>query len=179
MLQVTIEPIRLFNESDSTFVMSKEYKLTLEHSLISLARWESKWHKPFLTKIAKSEEETIDYIRCMTINKDVDPIAYSFISKKLIGEVNSYIQDPMTATTYTKEPSKGIGETITAELIYFWMINHSVPFECEKWHLNRLLTLINVCSIKTKPKKKMNQRDLMARNRALNEKRRLELNSTG
>lgn len=179
MLQITVGPVELFDEANTLFSMSKEYKLSLEHSLISLARWESKWHKPFLTKLDKSDEETIDYVRCMTINKDVDELVYKLIDKSVMKQINQYIEDSMTATTFAKDTRKGGREQMTAELIYFWMINYTIPFECEKWHLNRLLTLINVCAIKTQPKKKINQKDLLNRNRLLNEQRLEQYNTTG
>lgn len=179
MFQVIVDPVKLWDEINEVFLFSKEYKLTLEHSLISLSKWEAKWHKPFLTKTQKSDEESLDYIRCMTINKDIDSQSYNFISKKIMDDINLYIEDPMTATTFQKEEKKPSREIITSELIYFWMVNYSIPFECEKWHLNRLLTLINVCSIKNQPKKKLGRKALNSRNTALNEARLRQYNTTG
>ena len=179
MLQIIIKPVQLFDEEHSLFIMSKEYKLSLEHSLISLSRWESKWHKAFLTKALKTDEETLDYIKCMTMNKDIDEEAYNLITPDYMEIVNKYIADPVTATTFMKEDKKGGQEIVTSELIYFWIVNYSIPFECEKWHLNRLITSIEVCAIKTQPKKKMSQRALLNRNRMINEQRLKQYNTTG
>lgn len=182
MLPITVKSIETFNEETSEFGETKEYKLQLEHSLISLSKWESKWHKPFLDTLEKgklTKEETIYYIKCMTINH-VDPEAYDLLSSENMKEINDYISDPMTATTF-REDKKGSRnrEIITSELIYYWMIVSSIPFECEKWHLNRLITLIRVCSVKNEPPKKMSQRELLNRNSALNAARRKRFNSKG
>lgn len=180
MLQITIPAIERYDEINNEFTVSKEQVLQLEHSLVSLSKWESKWCKPFLTKSDKSYEETIDYIRCMTLTQNVDYDVYNNVSLENIKEVNSYIEAPMTATTFSNEDNKTpLREIITSEIIYYWMIALNVPFECQKWHLNRLLTLINVCNIKNKPPKKINKKDLLARNRALNESRKMALQTEG
>lgn len=182
MLQITIPSVELWDESKQMFLYTKERTLQLEHSLVSLSKWESKWHKPFITKDKKTIEETIDYIRCMTLTQNVDPEVYTFITNEHIDQVNAYIEDPMTATWFsenTNNKGKINREQITAELIYYWMIAYTIPFECRKWHLNQLITLIKVCEIKNNPSKKMSKRELMSRNRALNEARRKQLNSRG
>jgi hypothetical protein len=180
MLQLTIPASERYDEITNQFQYSREQVLQLEHSLVSLAKWESKWCKPFLTKDLKTRDETIDYIRCMTVSQNVDPISYMFITGSDIQAVNLYIEAPMTATTFSKLSSNGPNrEIVTAELIYYWMIALNIPFECQKWHLNRLLTLINVCNIKNQPPKKMKKADLLARNKALNEQRLAALNTTG
>jgi hypothetical protein len=180
MLQITIPEQELFNDKTGEFTKTKQYVLTLQHSLVSVSKWESKWQTPFLTKEEKSVEETVDYIRCMTITQNVDPIAYNFITNDIIKEVNDYIESPMTATTFSKDRNHIINrEIITSEIIYYWMVALTIPFECEKWHLNRLLTLINVCNIKNQPKKKIGRAELLARQRNLNAARRSKLNSTG
>jgi len=180
MLQIVIPATESYDEVLEEFVNSKEQVLQLEHSLVSLSKWESKWKKPFLTKINKTYEESIDYIRCMTLTQNVDPSIYIHITHDNIREVNEYIEDSMTATTFSVEETKAQSNQInTAEIIYYWMIALNIPFECQKWHLNRLLTLINVCNIKNKPPKKMNRKDLLARNRALNEQRRMALHTGG
>ncbi len=181
MLTITVPSIPLlFDDEKQLFLSSKEQELVLEHSLISLSKWESKWHKPFLTKIQKTEEQDRDYIKCMTMNKNVDDQTYKIITSSLMDQINLYIQDPMSATTFPHQEKKSSNELITAELIYFWMVNYNIPFECEKWHLNRLLTLINVCSIKNAPpKKKMSAQALAARNRELNAQRLKQYNTTG
>jgi hypothetical protein len=182
MLQITTKPVELFDDETNTFIIptTKPQTLQLEHSLVSLSKWESKWVKPFLTNSNKTDEETIDYIRCMTITQNVDPEIYKDVTKENIDAVSLYINLPMTATTFAKDEKRVINrEIITAEIIYYWMIALQIPFECQKWHLNRLLTLINVCNIKNQPAKKMSKKELLSRNRSLNESRKAALNTTG
>jgi hypothetical protein len=180
MLTITITGEELFNEETSEFLsLDKPRVLTLEHSLVSLSKWESKWEKPFLTKDPKTIEESIDYVQCMTLTQNVDPYLYLFLSNKNMQEVSEYIDKPMTATTFNHREKKTNSEIVTAELIYYWMIAYNIPLDCQKWHLNRLLTLINVCNIKNQPKKKMTVEEIRARNRALNEERRKKFNTTG
>lgn len=180
MIQITIPSTELWDEKKQEFITVKEHTLRLEHSLVSVSKWESKWCKPFLKKDIRTVEEDIDYIRCMTLTKNVDPNVYNFMTSSNIAKINSYIESPMTATIFYEE-KKGAGnrETITSELIYYWMIALNIPFECQKWHLNRLLTLIKVCNIKNQPPKKMGSRELMSRNAALNASRKQQLNTKG
>lgn len=180
MLQIVIPSVEMWDEVEEKFVYTKEQKLSLEHSLVSLSKWESKWCKPFLSKEAKTIEETIDYIRCMTITQNVNPDIYRYITNENIKEVNKYIEAPMTATIINEPKSNSVNrEQITAELIYYWMIALNIPFECQKWHLNKLLTLIRVCNIKNRPPKKMSKSQLMSRNTALNAARKRQLNTKG
>ena len=180
MLQITIPAVEQWDESVQEFVYSKPQTLQLEHSLISLSKWESKWHKPFLSKTEKTTEETIDYIRCMTLTQNVKPEVYSNLSVENILQVNEYIENPMTATTFIEDrDGKKSREIVTAELIYYWMISLNIPVEFEKWHLNRLLTLIRVCNIKNQPPKKSSRREIMSRNAALNAARKRQLNTNG
>ena len=180
MLKITIPKGELFNEETQEIITYKEQTIQLEHSLVSLSKWESKWHKPFLGKDEKTFEETIDYVRCMTITQNVDPNAYSFLSNENIEEINNYIVDPMTATTFFEEKTGGgKKEIITSEVFYYYMIALNIPFECQKWHLNRLLTLIKVCNIKSQKPEKMSKSQLMSRNAALNAARRKKLNTRG
>ena len=180
MLKITIPEQELWDEAKEEFVKTKSVNLQLEHSLVSLSKWEAKWHKPFLGKGDKTVEETIDYIRCMTITQNVDPSAYRFIDNDIVQQVSDYIADPMTATWFSKEekgpPSR---EVVTAEIVYYWMVTFHIPFECQKWHLNRLLTLIRVRNAKNTPPKKLNRKQLAKRNTALNAARRKALNSKG
>jgi hypothetical protein len=180
MLTIRIPDRELFNDETSEFFVVKGQVLKLEHSLVSLSKWESKWLKPFLTTENKTEEESIDYIRMMTITQNVNPNVYSNINSEVIDQVSNYIAHPMTATTFAENRRHVINrEVITAEIIYYWMIALNIPFECQKWHLNRLLTLINVCNIKNQPKKKMRRSEIYARNHALNEARKAQLNTRG
>lgn len=180
MLVITVPAIEMFNEETNEFFTLEGQTLQLEHSLVSLSKWESKWCKPFLSKENKTLEETIDYIKCMTITQNVKPDIYDRLSRSNIEAINDYIDAPMTATTFHGDAQKGRGkEIITSELIYYWMISLNIPMECQKWHLNRLLTLIRVCNVKNSPPKKMSKGDIMRRNAALNAARRKQLNSKG
>ena len=180
MLTITIPERELWDEERAELISVKEQTLQLEHSLVSLSKWESKWKKPFLTKEDKTPEETIDYIRCMTLTPNVKPEVYHCLTHDNIVKINNYISDPMTATTINMHGlSKGGKEIVTSELVYYWMVALNIPFECQKWHLNRLITLIQVCNVKNTPPKKMSKRDIMSRNAALNAARRKKYNSKG
>lgn len=169
-----------WDEEKEEFVSAKYQILQLEHSLLSLSKWESKWCKPFLSTDAKTDEETMDYIKHMTLNPTIDPSVYGNLTSENIEDINKYIYAPMTATTFVDDKtSKRNQEIITAELIYYWMIALNIPFECQKWHLNRLLTLVRVCNIKNTPPKKMNKRATASRYAQLNAARRKQFNSKG
>lgn len=180
MLTIVVPETEFFNEATNEFVYYKEQTLNLEHSLLSITKWEAKWKKPFLHTKDKTVEQAIDYVRCMTINKNVDAAIYLNLSKEVVNRINQYIEDPMTATTFPNENKKKSGEIVTSELIYFWMLNYGIPFECEKWHLNHLLALIKVCSIKSQSsEKKMSNAEKLARYRDINKARRQALNTKG
>lgn len=180
MLQLTIKGIELWNERTEEFIQIEGRTIQLEHSLISLQKWESKWKKSFLSNNEKTTEEMIDYVRCMTITPNVNPIIYACLTEEQWEEINSYIADTMTATTIVDmEPKTGKKNVITAEIIYYWMISFGIPFECRKWHLSQLLTLIQVFSVKNRPKKKRSQKDVLAEYKAINEQRRKELGTKG
>lgn len=170
----------MWDEANEEFVIYKPQTLQLEHSLVSLSKWESKWCKAFLSDKDKTYEETIDYIRCMTVTPHADPTVYTRLTKENVEAINNYISAPMTATYISEEKNgRKSRETVTAELIYYWMIALNIPFECQKWHLNRLLMLIRVCNVKNSPPKKMGRNALMRRNSALNAARRNKLHSKG
>lgn len=180
MLEIIIPATEQWDEKNQEFITSKEQILRLEHSLVSLSKWESKWCKPFLSRENRTMEETIDYIKCMTLTQNVDDHVYNLLTIDNIKKVNEYISAPMTATTFNDSNKKSGGnEIITSELIYYWMISLNIPFECQKWHLNKLFTLIKVCSIKNQPPKKMSKKDIMSRNAALNAARRKQMNTKG
>lgn len=179
MLKIIIPEVEAFIDETQEFIVLKQQELLLEHSLISLSKWESKWCKPFLGKEEKTAEEILDYIKCMTVNTNINPLAYNFLTDENILKINEYIAAPMTATTFSNSNKKTSKEVITAEIIYYWMVSFNIPFECQKWHLNRLLTLINVCGIKNQPPKKMSKNELASRNSALNAARRKKLGSLG
>ena len=157
----------------------KEQVLCLEHSLVSLSKWESKWCKPFLSS-EKTDEEFLDYIKCMTVSSNVSNDVYNRLTLENFREISDYINAPMTATTFSDDKTKKNNrEIVTAELIYYWMVSLNIPFECEKWHIKRLLTLIRVCEIKNNPPKKRSRREIMSRNAALNAARRKQFNTKG
>lgn len=181
MLQITIPANEQWDEKREEFVTTKEQRLNLEHSLISLSKWESKWCKPFLSNKEKSHEEILDYIKCMTLTKNINPEVYNSLTNENIKQVNDYITAPMTATTFSESGvrKKANNEIFTSEVIYYAMTAYNIPFECEKWHLNRLITLIRVCGIKNEPPKKMSKRSIMSQNAALNAARRKKFNTKG
>lgn len=180
MLKITVPANELWDESKQEFTHTKEQTLQLEHSLVSISKWESKWHKPFLSNQPKTTEETLDYIKCMTLTQNVDPNTYKCLTNNNILQVNKYIEDPMTATTFYEDRNgKKNNEVITSELIYYWMIALNIPHDYQKWHLNRLLTLIRVCNNKNQPPKKMSKRETMSRYAALNAARRKQFNTNG
>ena len=181
MLRIEVPLIpELWDEEKEEFIPPVVKVLQLEHSLISLSKWESKWCKPFLSKKEKTSEEILDYIKFMTLTQNVSDEVYNHLTHENIQEIDQYINAPMTATTFPEDRNgKNNREIITSELIYYWMIALQIPFECQKWHLNRLLTLIRVCNVKNQPPKKMSKREIVSRNAALNAARRKQLNSKG
>ena len=180
MLQITVPATEIFDEVTSEFISTKEQTLHLEHSLVSISKWESKWEKPFLKKEDRTEEEVVDYIKCMTLTQNVNPDVYKCLTKDNLDEIDKYINAQMTATWFSEDKTgKKSREIITSEIIYYWMISLNIPFECQKWHLNRLLTLIRVCDLKNAPPKKMSKSELLRRNRQLNEARKKAANSNG
>ena len=186
MLHILIPEQELFLEESNSFHKIKETSLTLEHSLLSLSKWEAKWKKPYLDRKSKTAEELIDYIRCMTINSNVDPYVYYAISEGQLKQISSYMDDSMTATWFSddkkEKTSNFSSKIITSELIYYWMISLGIPVEkFEKWHLNRLLTLIRVFNAENAPKdkKKRPTNEILAERAALNAKRKAQLHTKG
>lgn len=180
MLQIVVPATELWDEKQQEFIQTKEQVLQLEHSLVSISKWEAKWRKAFLSKGEKTYEETVDYIRCMTVTPRVDPEVYNRLTVANINEVNQYIEAPMTATYISEDKTgKRSHEIVTSELIYYWMILHGIPFECQKWHLNRLLMLIRVCERKNTPPKKRSQEEILREYAAVNAARRKKLNTKG
>lgn len=180
MLRITVPATEIWDPNTEEFMSIRTTNLQLEHSLVSISKWESRWHKAFLGKQKKTTEEIIDYVRCMTITQNIDPNVFRCLSNENIQQVTDYIDDPMTATVFynidSGEPNR---ETPTAELIYYWMIALGIPFECQKWHLNRLLTLIRVCNVKNSPPRQRSEAEIIQSRRELNEARKKALNSKG
>lgn len=182
MLQLTVQlSPEGWDESKEEFVDAKTQVLQLEHSLISLSKWESKYCKPFLSTADKTDEEILDYIQYMTLTEGVDPDVYAYLSRENFKQIDAYINAPMTATTFSDngKNNKRSREVITAELIYYWMIALNINWECQYWHLNRLLTLVRVCNIKNAPPQKRSKRDITSSYAALNAARRKQFNSKG
>lgn len=181
MLKITLPEQELWDEKKQEFVYAKEQTLQLEHSLISLSKWESRWHKAFI-KSEKTDEEILDYIRCMTITQNVKEETYARLTADHLKQIYEYLDDPMTATVFfdDEESTSTNKDTITSELIYYWMFTQNIPMACEKWHINKLIALIRVCSIKNAPpKKRMSEAEIKRRNHALNEARKKQHNTKG
>lgn len=180
MLTITVPGVEMFDEKTQKFTRYGDVVLELEHSLVSLSKWESKFEKPFLEQTEKTSEEVFEYIKFMTLTPNVSDDIFMKLSEDNISEINNYLEAKMTATWFNDNQNQPRSrEIITSELIYYWMISFQIPFECETWHLNRLFTLIRVCNIKNAKPKKMDRAALAARNRELNAQRRAELGTSG
>ena len=176
MLSITIPAREVYDDNAGIFIDVKEHTILLEHSLVSISKWESKWHKPYLTSDSKTYSESLDYIKCMTVTQNVDPIVYSCLTRQNYEQIFKYVNDPMTATTFSdRDDRKGPKKTVTSELIYYWMIEYGIPFEAQKWHFNRLMTLIRICQIKNSKPQKMTKKDRAM----LNASRRAKLGTKG
>jgi hypothetical protein len=180
MLEITVGGVESYNDSSQEFTMEGGTTLQLEHSLVSLSKWEQEFEKPFLSTKEKTNEELFFYVKSMTLTSDVPSEIYLQLSDENIEEINEYINKRMTATWFSDAPNAPPSrETITAELIYYWMTIFQIPFECQYWHLNRLFTLIRVCNIKQAKPKKMSRAEVAQRNRELNEQRKAQLKTKG
>jgi hypothetical protein len=182
MLKIHIPETEAYSSEYNRFINVKAVDVNLEHSLISISKWEAKYHKPFLdNKNEKTGQELIDYIRFMSLSSNIDPNVFAVIPRDELDRILEYIKDPQSATTFSDEKTgRASREIITSELIYYWMVALQIPFECQKWHINRLLTLIKICNIKNNPdKKKMSTSEIYAQNKMLNAKRRAKLHSKG
>lgn len=187
MLTITIPGGEFYDEENERFFETKGKTIVIEHSLVSISKWESKWKKPFIETLnnwSKNPEsinmdEILDYIRCMTLTQNVDPVVYRTISAQTINDIFEYMNDPMTATWFRNEERNKKGEVVTSELVYYWMTALNIPFECKKWHFNRLMVLIRIASEKNQPPKKMNKNNILKQNRSLNAQRRARMRSRG
>lgn len=183
MLHIKINGGEFFNEYKQEFIEIEPQELIMEHSLLSLSKWEEKWKKPFLKNDNKTTEEQLDYIKCMTLTENVNPLCYECLTINDLQKIKDYINDSHTATVINRLENGRSGSKIkvmTNEVIYYAMFANGIPKECEQWHLNRLLTLLNVFAIKNNPKgKKMSRKSVMQQNRAINEARRAKYHTKG
>lgn len=180
MLKILVPGVEHFDETTETFITVGDFEIELEHSLVSLSKWESKHQKPFLDKREKTPQEIISYIETMILTPICPDDLMLRLSQQNLDEISAYIESKESATTFGKMPDRpGRGEIITSELIYYWMVAFTIPFECERWHLNRLFALIRICNIKNSKPKKMSRHEIATRNRELNAQRRAQYNTTG
>ena len=173
--------MEIYDEEHNRFINIKEQKLVLEHSLVSISKWESKWKKPFIHQTELSMEELRDYVRCMTLTQNVNPNVYLALTAPMLNDIVAYMNEQQTATWFgnpTDNKQKN-GEVITSELVYYWMTAANIPKECEKWHFSRLMTLIRIAGEKNQPPKKMSKNEIYKQNQALNAMRRAKLRSRG
>jgi hypothetical protein len=180
MLKLIIKGDEVYDEATNRFGTVNDIVVELEHSLLSVSKWESKFEKPFLANTEKTVEEIVEYVRFMIITPGLPPEVLNRFTNAHFEAVNNYINSKQSATTFGQMPDRrGPGETITSELVYYWMVQFNIPFECERWHLNRLFSLIQICNIKQSKPKKMSKGDIARRNRELNEQRRAQLGTSG
>jgi hypothetical protein len=180
MLIIKVSEVELYDEKSEEFDTEGGTTLELEHSLVSLSKWESEFEKPFLGKDPKTGEEVVAYVKAMTLTPNVSEEVFAQLSNENFEAINKYIDAKMTATWFSEQPgAPRTREVITAELVYYWMTVFNIPFECENWHLNRLFTLIRICNIKQAKPKKMSRTEMAQRNRQLNAQRKKQLGTTG
>jgi hypothetical protein len=178
-VRVPLSIEEFYNEETEEFVDGETFELQLEHSLVSLSKWESNFEKPFLDANEKTFEETMWYIQAMVVTPNVPPEVFRKLTQANLDDIKAYVDAKMTATWFKAEPTKRQTEIITAEIIYYWMIALNIPFECQNWHLNRLMTLVQVINQKNAPKRKMSVKDIAVRQRTLNEQRLAKFGTTG
>lgn len=186
MIQIVVPKGEVFDNTNQLFRrVTKDTTLQLEHSLISLQKWEAKWHVPFLSSKEKTLEQTIDYIRCMCLTPNVKEDVFYCIPTTEMVRIADYIDDPMTATTVRHRGKPGGAKKkkiVTAEVIYYWMVALNIPTEYRKWHLNQLLMLIQVINAENEsqnPKNKRKKHEILADYRAINEANKKLYNTKG
>ena len=178
MLRIDLPGDEWYDPVKNEFVYAEERVLHLEHSLFSISKWEAKWKKSFLSTKTKTAEETLDYIRCMA-DEDVSDDELARLTEQDVLKIEKYLRDPMTATTFGKDQDKGRQKKVTSEEIYYLMAANGIPFECERWNFNRLMTLLRICAIRGGKQKKMGKGEILKRQAALNAARRSATGSKG
>lgn len=180
MLKLTIPSRELYDEVEQCFIPQEEFTLELEHSLVSLSKWESFTLKPFLTNEGKTEKELEKYMEFMILSANYPEDWYRRLSEEQLLQISEYIESPQTATTFGEMPKKtGRNEIITSELIYYWLVTFQISFEVENWHLNRLFALVRICNVKQQKPTPKSKTEVARHYRELNEKRRAQANSKG
>lgn len=182
MLQIEVNGTQLWDEEKEQFVSTDSTVIRLEHSLVSISKWESIYKRPYLVPQRFSQKETVDYIKCMCLDDNISDEVFFAVygDSSLMKQIDDYINSSPTATTINdNDKKKRNSEKITSELIYYWMVANEIPFTCETWHIERLLTLIRVCNVKNQPPKKQSSKDIYARNKQLNAARRAKHHSKG
>lgn len=180
MLKLIVKGTETYDQKSNTFSEVGGFEVQLEHSLLSLSKWESKFQKPFLSNEKMNTEEVVYYIMCMVVGEEITKEMATETARQFPEEINTYINSSQSATTFGKMPQKQInGEVITSELIYYWMVAFTITFETEHWHLNRLFSLIRICNEKNEKPKKLSRTEIAMRNKELNDKRRAELGTRG
>lgn len=180
MLRITVPAQEMWDEENEQFVYGDEVTLELEHSLVSLSKWESKHHKAFLTKKEKTAEEHLDYIKCMTLTEDVPDEVYARLTQENVDQIVAYIEDPMSATYYFDDKKQtGSQDVMTAEYIYYCMFANNIPLDFENRHLNKLIAIIKMCGLKNSPPKKMSKSDIANRHRQINAANRAKYHTKG
>ena len=179
MLEIELPGGEFYDEAKNEFIELEGKKIQLEHSLISISKWESKWKKPFFEKGNLTSESFLDYILCMCMTKNVTLKDINYLSKGSLDRISDYMNEQRTATWF-RDKNSSSHEIITSEVLYYQMFSLGIPIECEKWHISRLLTLIRVFAAKDpNNKQKMGRRDIMAQNHALNEARKKKYKTKG
>ena len=180
MLTIVVSGVESFDDSTQEFTTQGGTILELEHSLVALSKWESIYEKPFLDRESKSSEEILGYVKCMIMTQKVPEEIFSQLSLENFDEIHDYIEAKQSATWFNDPPNAPKSrEVVTSELIYYWMTIFNIPFECDRWHLNRLFNLIRICNVKQNPPEKMSRAQIIQRNRTLNAQRRAELGTAG
>lgn len=179
MLTIVLPKIELYDSKENLFINYDEQIIHLEHSLVAISKWESKFHKSFFLEGNRTTDEILFYIECMIIESESVLYLHERLTDEILSTIDEYMGDIMTATTFSSIKSKGRAEIVTSELVYYWMVSFGIPFECQYWHISRLMTLIQICCVKNSPSKKMSKKEQALMNSKINQMRRKKLNTTG
>lgn len=178
----------LFDEETNTFLHPVGKKLHLEHSLLSISKWEAEWEIPFLNT-DKTSEQSLSYIKCCVLDDDFDELLLNTLSDKNILDFNAYLSKGMTAkkiidlrsslSQKRKSRRPASQKALTSEDIYYSMIQFHVWKECEEWPLQRLLSLLQLCSLKSNSTGEMSKSDQAKFYREENARRKAKYHTNG